>query len=98
MVLLVIKDIARMPRLRTAVNNLDPWQPIFSETEHALATISDRIQLLERKIHVGLQLRPRKPGDFKPYLRPGDKPKKPPGPPKLSKQQIDYLEQFAPAA
>lgn len=98
MYLLVVKDVARMPRLRTALSGLDPWQPIYSESEHALATLNDQIQGLSRKVHVGLRLIPKKLGDFERYPRPGDKPKKPPGPPKLTKQQRAYLERFAPAA
>lgn len=97
MVLLVIKDRARMPRLRAALSGHDPWAPIYGELEYGIAALNDQVQILSRKVHVANRLKP-KLGDFHPYPRPGDKPQKAPGPPKLSKPQRDYLEQFAPAA
>jgi len=97
MYLLVVKDVARMPRLRAALAGLDPWAPIYSEAEYALAALNDQVQVVGRKIHVAHGLKP-KLKDPHWYPRPGEKPKKPPGPPKLSKQQRDYLEQFAPPA
>jgi hypothetical protein len=97
MILLVVKDRARMPRLRTALAGHDPWEPIYGELEYGIAALNDQAQILSRKVHVAHGLKP-KLGDFHPYPRPGDKPPKPVGPPKLTKQQRDYLEQFAPAA
>ncbi|MFJ9558270.1 hypothetical protein ACIRPH_31070 [Nocardiopsis sp. NPDC101807] len=97
MYLLVVRDVARMPRLRTALAGLDPWQPIFGELEYAVATCADLLQVVQRTVHTAHGMKP-KLKTMQPYPRPGEKPRKPPGPPKLSQQQRAYLEQFAPPA
>lgn len=96
MVLLVVTDRARMPRLRAALSGLDPWETLFTEADYIAATQADWLQAIQRTIHIAERLRPKLKA-FVPYPRPGPKPK-PVGPPKLAKAQLTYLEQFAPAA
>lgn len=86
-----------MPRLRAVLAGLDPWQPLFEESDYIAATQADWLQQIQRTIHTAHRMTP-KLKDFKPFPRPGVKPAKVAGPPKFSKQQKDYLEQFAPAA
>lgn len=97
MYLLVVTDRARMPRLRAALSGLDPWQPLFTESDYIEATQADWLQQIQRTIHTAHRMTP-KLKDFAPYPRPGVKPTKVAGPPKFTEQQITYLERFAPAA
>ena len=86
-----------MPRLSAALQGLDPWQPLFTESDYIAATQADWLQAIQRTLHTAHRMTP-KLKEFKRYPQPGAKPAKAAGPPKLSKQQLDYLERFAPAA
>lgn len=97
MCLLVLQDRARMPRLRAALSGLDPWQPLYTESDYIAATQADWLQAIQRTMHTAHRMTP-KLKKFQAYPRPGEKAKAPVGPPKLTKKQLSYLEQFAPAA
>lgn len=96
MVLLVIHDMARMPRTKAAVQGLDPGRP-WGELNEQIALLDARIQTLTRVAWVGLRLKDDPPA-VQLYPVPtakGEKPqeqqKRRPDPRKQA-----YLERFAP--
>lgn len=97
MVLLVIHDMARMPRTRAAIQGLDPGRP-WGEINEQLALLDARIQTLTRVAWVGGRLKDEPPA-VKLYPVPTAKgedseqaqQKRGPDPRKQA-----YLERFAP--
>ena len=96
MVLLVIHDMARMPRTRAALTGRDPGRP-WNETNDQLALLDSRLQALMRVMWVGGRLKG-EPPDIHPYPVPAAKGEKAqerqsrrPDPRKQA-----YLERFAP--
>ncbi|KOX10145.1 hypothetical protein [Nocardiopsis sp. NRRL B-16309] len=93
--LLVIHDMARMPRTRAAVNGMDADRP-WDETNTQLAVIDTRLQSLLRVAWVGGRLQ-HNPPDVNPYPIPtakGDQQQSQARRPDPRKQA--YLERFAP--
>lgn len=95
MVLLVIHDMARMPRTRAAIDGLDPDRP-WDETNTQLALLDSRMQSMMRVLWVGLRLK-NDPPAVKPYPVPDvkgeDKPQQTRRP---DPRKQAYLERFAP--
>ncbi|WP_435110159.1 hypothetical protein [Nocardiopsis synnemataformans] len=95
MVLLVIHDMARMPRTRAAAQGLDPGRP-WGELNEQLALLDARIQTLTRVAWVGGRLKDDPPAVTL-YPVPGlkdeqqEQQKRRPDPRKQA-----YLERFAP--
>ncbi|PRX91989.1 hypothetical protein [Allonocardiopsis opalescens] len=96
--LLVVKDMARMPRLRAALLGEDTQRP-FDEANYQLALISNRLQMLEQVLHVGLRLKG-KPRPFKAYPVPGVSvrggKKQRAVKPKVNPKHMAYLDRFSP--
>lgn len=94
MVLYVIHDMTRMPRLSAAVNGLDPARD-WSETNTQLALMDVRHQSMLGVMWVGLRLKG-KPPTVKPYPIPSAEAKRRQEPPKVDPKTMAYLNQFAP--
>ncbi|MEU0236784.1 hypothetical protein ABZ234_03770 [Nocardiopsis sp. NPDC006198] len=96
MVLLVIHDLARMPRTRAVLAGRDPGRP-WSETNDQLALLDSRIQALMRVMWVGGRLKG-EPPEIHPYPVPTAKDEK--AQEKASRRpdprKQAYLERFAP--
>lgn len=94
MVLLVIHDLARMPRTRAVVSGLDPERP-WDETNTQLAIIDTRLQSLLRVDWVGGRLQG-KPPDVNPYPVPAAKGQQHAQARRPDPRKQAYLERFAP--
>ncbi|MFL1427131.1 MULTISPECIES: hypothetical protein [unclassified Nocardiopsis] len=97
MVLLVIHDMARMPRTRAALQGLDPGRP-WGETNSQLALLDSRVQYLARILWVGLRLKDEPPAM---RLYPVPTPEKDKAEPEQQTRKPDprlqaYLDRFAP--
>ncbi|MFC7745395.1 hypothetical protein ACFQXA_37640 [Nocardiopsis composta] len=69
--LLVLHDMARMPRTRAALTGMDPGRP-WSEVQTQLALLDTRLQALYGLLWVGLRIKG-KPPEPKPYPAPQPK-------------------------
>lgn len=94
MVLYVIHDLARMPRLSAVINGQDPARP-WNEINAQLALMDVRYQSMLGIMWVGLRLKG-KPPPVKPYPIPSAEAKRKQAPPKVDPKTMAYLNSFAP--
>lgn len=90
--LLVVHDVARMPRTRAALSGTDPSRP-WEEANGQFALLDSRLQALQALLWVGLRLKG-KPPKVSPYPIPKAKRKR--EAPRMDPKVIDYLNRFSP--